>query len=148
MRTAVRAAVALVMLAFVAEPEESWAAHGRGASAGRSGRAHHPHHAHHGRGVAYVGIPLLYPWPYPGIYPPPYYYGPDFLPRYEPPTMYVEQFTGTPTPEMQAEIYWPEKAAHYPEVKECPGGWQRIIHITGATMQGAGAAHEPPPAAK
>ncbi len=88
----------------------------------------HRHH-HHGRAVIFVGAPFLYwSWPYGYYYaPPPYYYGPDYAPHQEMPSVYVERFDGTPTPQTPGEIYCPSKQAYYPEVQDCPSGWQRII---------------------
>jgi hypothetical protein len=89
-----------------------------------------PHrHFHHGRAVIFIGSPFLfYSWPYGYYYmPPPYYYGPDYAPHTQLPDVYVEKFDGTPTPQTKGEIYCPSRSAHYPEVKDCPGGWQRII---------------------
>lgn len=70
----------------------------------------------------FVGGALLYPWPYSyGFYP----LWSDLEPPM--PVFYVEQFTGVPTPETGDWIYCPGRAAWYPEVTECPGGWQRVI---------------------
>ena len=92
-----------------------------------SGFPHRFHH--HGRAVFFVGAPFLYySWPYGYYYaPPPYYYGPDYAAHREMPEVYVEKFEGTPTPETKGEIYCPSLSAHYPDVKDCPGGWQRVI---------------------
>lgn len=101
------------------------AARGRHAG-GAHGHAHFAPHTHVRRGFFFVpafGSP---------------YYAPVFLARpgngdaaYAPlqpePVVYVEQFAGTPTPDTQGEIYCAERNAHYPEVAECPGGWQRVF---------------------
>ena len=82
------------------------------------------------RGFVFFGAPYFYPWPYPTYFPPPYYYGPDYSqPRYDPPTVYVEKFSGTPTPQTQGEIFCPDKRGYYPVVQDCPGGWQRVTHM-------------------
>ena len=89
-----------------------------------------PHRFHsHGRAVFFVGAPFLYySWPYGYYYaPPPYYYGPDYAAHREMPEVYVEKFDGTPTPQTPGEIYCPSKQAYYPDVQDCPNGWQRII---------------------
>jgi hypothetical protein len=90
--------------------------------------AAHPHH-HHGRAVFVVGAPFLFwSWPYGYYYaPPPYYYGPDYVARETLPPVYVEKFDGTPTPQTPGEIYCPGDEAYYPEVQQCPSGWQRIM---------------------
>ena len=38
-----------------------------------------------------------------------------------------ELFDGTPTPQTQGDIFCPSQNAYYPDVKDCPNGWQRII---------------------
>jgi hypothetical protein len=88
----------------------------------------HRHH-HHGRAVIFVGAPFLFwSWPYGYYYaPPPYYYGPDYVSRDEFPGVYVEKFDGTPTPQTPGEIYCPGKQEYYPDVQDCPNGWQRVI---------------------
>lgn len=108
-----------VVLALALCPAESWARHGGG-----RGGAHHHHHHGHASGVFVLGF---FPWPY-YRYPPPYYYGPDYdYAHYTPPTVYVEKFPGTPTPETPGEFFCPERGAFYPDVQECGAGWQRVI---------------------
>ena len=93
----------------------------------------HSHH-HRGRAVIFVGAPFLFwSWPYGYYYaPPPYYYGPDYLARERLPDVYVEKFDGTPTPQTPGDIFCPGQQAYYPDVKDCPTGWQRIIREPGA----------------
>jgi len=104
--------------------------HGSGAhSSGARGGFHH-HHGARFAGGFFVGAPFgyqYYPYyPYYVYAPPPYYYGPDYTkPQNELPTIYVEKFEGTPTPETQGDIFCPDQGAYYPDVKDCPGGWQR-----------------------
>jgi len=88
----------------------------------------HPHH-HNGRVVIFVGAPFLFwSWPYGYYYaPPPYYYGPDYVAREMLPPVYVEKFDGTPTPQTPGDIFCPGQQAYYPDVQDCPSGWQRII---------------------
>jgi hypothetical protein len=99
-------------------------ARGRGGGHGggtRSGSSHHSHNHHRTfvGGAFFFGGPP-YPWPYYG-YPVP-------TPYEMPPTVvYVERYDGTPTPETQDWIFCPNTGASYPEVQECPGGWQRVI---------------------
>jgi hypothetical protein len=42
----------------------------------------------------------------------------------------VEKFEGAPTPETQGDIFCPDRGAYYPDVKECPGGWQRVFQAS------------------
>lgn len=122
------------MLLGVAVASDGFAARGGGRSGGhsggRSGSAHssgsHSGHAHrshgHGRAAVFVGGALFYPWPYSyGFYPLWAYPEPPM------PVFYVERFTGVPTPETGDWIYCPARGAWYPEVTECPEGWQRVI---------------------
>lgn len=93
----------------------------------------------------HVGVGLYFGVPFPGYYyPPPYYPYPYPYPYYPPvvvetapaqPPVYVEQ--GNPqllppqqAPAPQAGSYWyhcdnPE--GYYPYIKECPGGWQKVV---------------------
>jgi len=79
---------------------------------------HHFHHGfHHHRfrsrvfiGVG-VGVPLLYPYPYP--------YSPPVVVESAPP-VYVQ-------PQLQYWYYCQGAQAYYPYVKECPGGWLRVV---------------------
>ena len=83
----------------------------------------------HGRSVIFVGAPFIYwSWPYGYYYlPPPYYYGPDYVAREELPPVYVERFDGQPTPQTPGDIFCPGENAYYPDVQQCPSGWQRIL---------------------
>ena len=77
-----------------------------------------------GRGAVFVGAPY-YGFPYyyyPAYYPPAYPYPP--APYYYPPvTGYVEQ---APAGAQSDWLYCPQARAYYPQVQDCPGGWQRI----------------------
>lgn len=101
-----------------------------------------PFHRHFGgRSVFFVGSPFLFwSWPYGYYYaPPPYYYGPAWVATDQMPDVYVEKFDGQPTPQTTGEIWCPSENAHYPDVQQCPGGWQRIIREgEQATQAGAG----------
>lgn len=88
--------------------------------------------AHGGR----VGVGVYFGpyWgPGPLYYPPPYYYRPEVIVVPAPqPTVYIEQQQGVPaeTASRPAEQYWYYCAAskgYYPYVKECPGGWQKVL---------------------
>jgi hypothetical protein len=137
MKTLACALAGVALLALATAAGESFARKGSGSRAGahsggaRSGSAHHHRHRHrHARSAVFSGALFASPALYAYHYPPPYYYGPDFTqPHYDPPTVYVEQFPGTPTAQTQGEIFCPAKEAHYPDVDDCPGGWQRVIRV-------------------
>ena len=118
----------LATIAVVAT-DDSWAG-GRGRSGGghrgthsgaRAGVAHHHSHPHfvYPRTVI-IGAPFFYPGPYYYYPPPPPYY-------YAPPPVYIEQYPGAPAPQSQDWYYCPNANAYYPYVKDCPGGWQRVL---------------------
>jgi hypothetical protein len=92
-------------------------------------RGHRHHGHHHGPRVQFgisVGPAFWDPW-----YPRPYYrpyYAPIVIERSEPP-VYIQQQAATP-PAAQATGYWyycVEGKGYYPYVKECPGGWQKVL---------------------
>jgi len=123
------------VLALVAV-DDAWSARTGGRGGARAGfaggggsRPGFAMHHHRGRAVFFVGSPFLFwSWPYGYYYaPPPYYYGPDYVARETLPPVYVEKFDGTPTPQTPGDIYCPDSQAYYPDVQECPNGWQRII---------------------
>ncbi len=77
-------------------------------------------------GATYIGWPsYYYPYsPYPAYYavPPayPYSYG-------APATEYIEQAPAEQAPAPQGFWYYcAESRGYYPQVQECPGGWQRV----------------------
>lgn len=88
--------------------------------------ADHRSHIHFG---VVVG-PYWGPWGYP----PPYYYPPYYPPVVveRPAPVYIEQapaVVAAPAPAPQT-AYWYYCAAargYYPYVKECPGGWQKVL---------------------
>ena len=81
------------------------------------------HHFHHFRGHSSFFIGGTF-WPFGA----PYGYGPVYVVPYRPPPkVYVERFDGTPTPQTRGDIFCPNEGAYYPEVKQCPGGWQRVM---------------------
>ena len=84
---------------------------------------------HHRSGTFFVGGFWGWPWPYGYYYPPPpYYYGPDYArAQYELPGVYIEKFEGDPASEAIDDIYCPAAGGYYPDVRDCPGGWQRVI---------------------
>ena len=117
MRNVIRLLVSLLVAALML-PDAASAA-GR-----RSGGRHHFHHHTVVVGSAfYFGAPW-YPW-YAYHYPP-YYYGPYYEATSTPPSIYVEKFEGTPDAN-SGDIYCPSLGQYYPDVHDCPNGWQRII---------------------
>lgn len=83
----------------------------------------------HGRvGIGFQFGPYWGPGPW--YYPPPYYYRPEVVvvPA-APPPVYIEQQQES-APEATAQQYWHYCASakgYYPYVKECPGGWQKVL---------------------
>jgi len=121
MHPVIRALIALIALAL-ALPEPA-SARGRG--------FHHHRHRPFFVGTFFVGAPVWYAY-----HPPPYYYGPAFEASDARPSVYVEKFEGTPGAE-SGEIFCPQLDQHYPEIQECPGGWQSIIRSTQSAPQGS-----------
>lgn len=82
-------------------------------------------HYHHGPRVGFGVIigPTWGPW----YYPPPPYYPPVVIERAPP--IYVEQQPAPPvaTPQTNYWYYCPVANGYYPYVKECPGGWQKVL---------------------
>lgn len=89
--------------------------------------------ADHGRfgyrgSVGVVIGPYWGPWYYP---PPQYYYPPVVIER-APPPVYIEQQPAmeiVPAP-VAPTNYWyfcRESNGYYPYVKECPGGWHKVL---------------------
>ena len=76
-------------------------------------------------------------WGGPWHYPPPYYYPPYYPPvvvQSQPPQVYIEQQqapTAPPAPLAASQVnYWyycAQAKGYYPYVRECPGGWQKIL---------------------
>jgi hypothetical protein len=93
-------------------------------AASAAGRGSHPHFHHHTAIVGsafYFGPPMWYAYHYP-----PYYYGPYYEGTAAPPSIYVEKFEGMPDAN-SGDIYCPSLGEYYPDVQDCPNGWQRII---------------------
>lgn len=111
----VKWAVPVILLLGLAASGAAWADHGH----------HHHHFRGHARIGVFIGAPLVWPW----YYPPPYYYYPPVVTvPYSPPT-YIEQGNAQAAPE-QSQAYWyycADANAYYPYVKQCPGGWQRVV---------------------
>ena len=84
---------------------------------------------HHG-GRAHVGVFIGGPvwWGYPYPY---YAYPPTVVVREAPPTQYIEQ--SAPDASAQQQGYWyycADSKTYYPYVKDCPGGWQKVVPQT------------------
>ena len=96
-----------------------------GATVSASALAHGGHH--HARFGVFIGAPVLFaPW----FYPYPYYYYPYYPHVVVPasPPVYIEQADEQLAPAQQAYWYYcPEAKAYHPYVKQCPGGWQRVV---------------------
>ena len=97
----------------------AWGGHGGGHWRGHGGRG----------GVDIVIDPLgwmYYPPPSPYYYPPPIY-----LPPPQPP-VYIEQAPPRPVAP-PAQSYWyycTNPQGYYPTIKECPGGWLKVVPQT------------------
>jgi len=113
---------AILVLLAASEPAD--------AGRGRGHYGHHGHYAHRHSGLRpgiVIGAPAFWYRRYPGFYYyPPVYYSPVVaLPV--PPAFY-ERGDARAAPEI--ENYWyycPDAKAYYPYVKECPGGWLRVV---------------------
>jgi hypothetical protein len=126
-RFALRAGIAFVATVVLIAPDLAWAKNGGGHHSGsRAGRGNAHGHVHnrgaHARGALLPASPYSY------------YYAPVLVQPAGPVT-YIEQFQGVPTPDTTDNIYCPERAAPFPYVTECPGGWQRIFSQEQATQQ-------------
>ncbi len=81
--------------------------------------------------VAPIFPPVVYPvFPPPVVYaPPPVIYTPP--PVYvQPPPVYVEQPPPPPPAPAGESSFWyycADAKAYYPYVKECPGGWMKVV---------------------
>jgi hypothetical protein len=126
MKRATHAAVAIAAVAFLVTAGDA-AAGGRGRGGGHHGGSHFGgaprsgfvHHPRFFGGPLLIGAPLYYPSPYYYYPPPPYYYAP--------PPVYIEQYPGVPAPQSQDWYYCPNAGAYYPYVRDCAGGWQRVL---------------------
>ena len=98
----------------------SGSGHGGGHAARHSGAHSHGHYRHHNHGsrVVVVGS-AFYGYGYPGYYYPPALY------NYAPPPapVYIEQ---GPAGAQGESYYCPQFRAYYPQVQQCPGGWQGV----------------------
>lgn len=83
-------------------------------------------------GAPYYGYPYGYPYgylygsPYYG-YPYPYYYPPAAAAVPSSPPVYIQK--NQPSAQQNPPGYWyycPNPPGYYPDVKECPNGWQQV----------------------
>ena len=73
-----------------------------------------------------IGAPF-YPW----YYPPYYYYPPAVVAVPAAPTTYIEKDSPRAAPSQRSYWYYCEASkTYYPYVKECPGGWLRVVPQT------------------
>lgn len=91
---------------------------GMAAASSTAGWAHDRHHGRARIGV-FIGAPL---WPW---YGPPYYYPPVITLPAPPPPVYIEQ--GSPSAGTAYWYYCSNPEGYYPYVKDCPGGWQKVL---------------------
>lgn len=82
-------------------------------------------------GPRYYPSHRYYPSPY--YFPPPIYYPPQVIVVPPPePQVYIEQAEVPPEPATPAQQYWYYCASakgYYPYIKECPGGWQKVLPV-------------------
>jgi hypothetical protein len=121
-RPVVRLWLAL-LASTLALPDDAWAQ-----KKGSFGGGHHHRRVFVGS-TFYFGPPMWY------AYPGPYYYAPVYIATETEPTVYVEKFDGTPSADA-GEIYCPSMGGHYPDVQDCPNGWQRIIRAPESATEG------------
>jgi hypothetical protein len=86
----------------------------------------------HGGHGPHVGIGL---WLGPGWWPGwwgPYYY-PSYYPYYQEPPVVIQQqpeVNVQPAPQAEQPTYWyfcKDPQGYYPYVKQCPGGWMKVV---------------------
>lgn len=90
-------------------------------------------HGHRGgfRGSIWIGPGWGWGWgwgaPYPYYYPYYYYAAPPVVIPQQPPAYDYEQQA---PPTREQPYYWyfcPDAKAYYPYVKQCPGGWKKVV---------------------
>ena len=112
-------ALAVILLGVTAS-ESALAQHG----------GHHGgYHGGHARFGVFVGVQAF--WYYPPPYSPysPYYYDPPVATVPYSPPVYIERGEALAAPE-PSQAYWyycADTSAYYPYVRQCPGGWQRVV---------------------
>lgn len=128
------ASIAAILVLLVASgPVNADRGYGhRGYHGHRSYHGYHSHGGHWRSGVRLgivIGAPAYWYGAYPSYYYPypPAYYPPVVTVPASPP-VYVERGDTQAPPEVQNYWYYcPDEKAYYPYVKQCPGGWQRVV---------------------
>ena len=96
-----------------------------------AGDAHADRGRGHGHGRVGVGIVVGSPFWGPWYYPPPYYYPPYYPPvviERQAPPVYIEQSPAVESrPQAGYWYYCQSPSGYYPEVRECPGGWVKVL---------------------
>ena len=72
--------------------------------------------------------PYYFPAPY--LYADPFYAPAPVIIERAPPPVYIEQGQVAVEPALETTNYWhycPEAKGYYPYIKECPGGWQKVL---------------------
>ena len=103
------------------------------AGATASGTAEAQHRFRGGPRVGvYIGAPV-FPYYYSPFHYPPYYYAPPVVVVPAAPTVYIEQAQPERDPQAEPQplapgwwYYCAEGQGYYPNVKQCPGGWQQV----------------------
>lgn len=120
----------LCLLLGVLSTGSAWADRGRGGH--RSHSAHNSHSSHFGIVIGPYWGPSYYP-PFPYYRAPYYPYYPPVVIERPVPQVYIEQQPlpeAPPTPSAAPLNYWyycAETNGYYPYVKECRGGWQKVL---------------------
>jgi hypothetical protein len=98
---------------------------GSGRGGGYGGHGGHGNQGHHFSHRATIGVFVG-----PAFYSPYYYYPPNYYPYYPAvtnvPPVYVEQGSAGPVLSPGYWYYCGPAGAYYPNVNECPGGWQQV----------------------
>jgi hypothetical protein len=114
-----------------------WGSHSSGGFHGGGGYRHGGGYyggGGHGHVGVFIGAPFFwgpdfyypYAYPYPYPYPYPYYYYPDDYVSSSPP-VYVEQGDEEASPLQPGYWYYcANPPGYYPQVQQCPGGWQPV----------------------
>ena len=92
-----------------------------GVAYGGGGRGRHvAGHGGHFHGRVFIGGVLYAPF----YYLPPPYYAPYY---YSPPAQHFEPYPLPSVAQPSYLYYCPEPDAYYPDVEQCPGGWERRV---------------------
>lgn len=78
--------------------------------------------------------PYLYPYPYRYPYPDYYYPAPPPVIIEKQPETYIQKAPSA-IPEQTYWYYCPSTQGYYPAIKECPGGWMRVVPTEPEEMQ-------------